>query len=357
MKKIALFSVLVILILLQVACRTVLGEPTAPTETEVKTSSTPVIELTESAPTEIPPEPTSAPTDAIESTEISPEPTGESAESPPTDLPPAPPAGELPPQTNAAEIRPEDRRDDLIVLTNLMGFQVLDINGESLGVVPDYIINTCETYIIYFVQEPGGALESMPGNRLIVPFEAVTINSGYLDAEAQAIGLHLMADHFAAAPAFPESMPLLPSSWEPQVWAYWPQYVRLGVLTTECNVPSSDGGTVAVQKIAYASQLLVAELQDALQENLGAVREILIEPESGKMHFFVVEVADGSGFVLVTPGAVNIPEWALEPENDITLVLLAENQMLFNAPRVASLEEAASGSARQEAWEYWANYR
>jgi hypothetical protein len=47
----------------------------------------------------------------------------------------------------------------------------------------------------------------------------------------------------------------------------------------------------------------------------------------------------------------------LEPGNDITLVLLAENQMLFNAPRVDGLEEAASGSARQEAWDYWANYR
>ena len=57
------------------------------------------------------------------------------------------------------------------------------------------------------------------------------------------------------------------------------------------------------------------------------------------------------------PGAVNIPEWALEPGNEITLVLLAENKMLFNAPRVASVEEATSGSAQQAAWEYWSIYR
>jgi sporulation protein YlmC with PRC-barrel domain len=375
MKKIALLIVLMILILIQLACRTVMGEPTAtaepevvspstplveptsPAEPEVEASNTPIIEPTEPAPTEVPPEPTSAPTEKIEPTASEPEPTSESVEPPPTELPPAPPPGEMPPQTNAAEIRPPGRRDDLIVLSNLMGFQVLDINGESLGVVPDYIINTCETYIIYFVQEPGGVLEPSPGNRLIVPFEAVTINNGYLDAEAQAIGLHLTADHFTAAPRFPESMPLLPSTWEPQVWAYWPQYVRLGVLTTECNVPSSDGSLVVVQKIAYASELLIAELQDALQETLGTVQEILIEPESGKMHFFVVELADGSGFVLIPPGVVNIPEWALEPGNEITLVLLAENEMLFNAPRADSLEEAASGSARQAAWDYWAAYR
>ena len=188
-----------------------------------------------------------------------------------------------------------------------------------------------------------------------MPFEAVTINSGYLDAEAQAIGLYLTAEHFTVAPIFPESMSLLPSSWEPPVWAYWPSYIRLGVLNTECKVTGSDGNLVVVQKVAYASELLVAELQDALQETLGTVKEIILEPESGKMHFFVIDVADGNGLALVPPGAVNIPEWALEPGNEITLVLLAENEMLFNAPRVGSV--AASGSARQAAWEYWSNYR
>ena len=356
MKKIALFAVLMVLILVQIACSTVMGEPTAPAEPAVEATSTEGVQPTEPASTETLPEPTSIPTEVVEPTDTPPEPTSEPDE-PPSEMPPAPPSGDLPPQTDAAEIRPSNSRDDLIVLSNLMGYQVLDINGESLGLVPDYIINTCETYIIYFVQEPGGTLEPTPGNRLIVPFEAVTINSGYLDAEAQAIGLYLTADHFVAAPRFPESMPLLPSSWEPPVWAYWPSYIRLGVLNTECKVTGSDGSLVAVQKVAYASQLLEAELRDALQETLGTVKEIIIEPESGKMHFFVVEMVDGNGFVLVPPGAVNIPDFALEPGAQISLVLLVENQMLFDAPRIGSVEEAASGSARQSAWEYWSNYR
>jgi sporulation protein YlmC with PRC-barrel domain len=356
MNKITLFG-LIVLTLVLAACSTGEETPTAPAAPVIEATSMPVVQPTEPASTEVPLEPSSTPTEVIEPTEVPPEPTSEPIELPPTEVPPAPPPGDLPPQTNAAEIRPPEKRDDLIVLSNLMGYQVLDINGESLGMVPDYIINTCETYIIYFVQEPGGALEPSPGNRFIVPFEAVTINSGYLDAEAQAIGLHLTADHFAAAPAFPESMPLLPSTWEPPVWAYWPSYVRLGVLNTECKVTGSDGSLVVVQKVAYASQLLVAELQDALQETLGIVKEIILEPESGKMHFFVIDVADGNGLALVPPGAVNIPDWALEPGNEITLILLAENEMLFNAPRVGSVEESASGSARQAAWEYWAIYR
>jgi sporulation protein YlmC with PRC-barrel domain len=357
MKKITLVTVLMILVVVQVACRTVVGESTAPAELDVEASSTVDIQPAQPVSTNTPPEPTSIPTEVVEPTEVTPEPTSEPVELPPTEQPPAPPPGDLPPQTNAAEIRPADSRDDLIVLSNLMGFQVLDINGESLGVVPDYIINTCETYIIYFVQEPGGALEPSQGDRFIVPFEAVTINSGYLDAEAQAIGLYLTTDHFSTAPVFPESMPLLPSSWEPPVWAYWPSYIRLGVLNTECKVTGSDGSLVEVQKIAYASQLLVAELQDAVQETLGTVEEIIIEPESGKMHFFVVEMVDGSGFVMVPPGAVNIPESALKTGAQISLVLLVEKQMLFDAPRIGSVEDAASGSARQSAWEYWANYR
>ncbi len=356
MKKIALFAVLMVLIFVQIACSTVMGEPTAPAEPAVEATSTSGVQPTEPASTETLPEPTSIPTEVVEPTAAPPEPTSEPDE-PPTERPPAPPPGDLPPQTDAAEIRPADSRDDLIVLSNLMGFQALDINGESLGVIPDYIINTCETYIIYFVQEPGGVLEPSPGNRFIVPFEAVTINSGYLDAETQAIGLHLTADHFVAAPSYPESMPLLPSRWEPPVWVYWPAYIRLGVLNTECKVTGSDGSLVAVQKVAYASQLLEAELRDALQETLGTVTEIIVEPESGKMHFFVVEMVDGNGFVLVPPGAVNIPDFALEPGAQISLVLLVENQLLFDAPRVGSVEEAASDSARQSAWEYWSNYR
>ena len=357
MNKITLFG-LIVLALVLAACSIGEGTATAPAETVFEATSTPVVQPTKPAPTEIQPEPTSTPTEVTEPTEVPPEPTSAPVEPTPTEeVPAAPSPGGWPPQSNAAEIRPPEMRDELIVLSNLIGFQVTDQNGESLGTVPDYIINTCETYIIYFAQQPGGALDSTPGSRLIIPFEAVTINSGALDAEAQSVVLHLTADQFAGAPSFPESMDLLPTVWEPEVWTFWNTLVRLGVLTTECKVTGSDGNPVVVQKVAYASQLLVAKLQDALQTELGTVKEIILEPESGKMHFFVIDVVDGNGLALVPPGAVNIPDWALEPGNDITLILLAENEMLFNAPRVGSVEDAASGSARQAAWEYWAIYR
>ena len=77
MKKLALFSVLIILILVQVACRTLAGEsePAAPSMAEVEASSTPTVDLTEPTPTEKPPESTNTPTEAIERTEVPPEPT------------------------------------------------------------------------------------------------------------------------------------------------------------------------------------------------------------------------------------------------------------------------------------------
>ena len=94
-----------------------------------------------------------------------------------------------PPQSQAAEIRPKEMRQELTHLSNLMGYQVLDENGDKLGVASDYIVNTCETYIIYILMEPVASLNIAPGSRVVIPFEAVTINSGVLDAQKKAIQL------------------------------------------------------------------------------------------------------------------------------------------------------------------------
>ena len=61
-----------------------------------------------------------------------------------------------PPQTNAAGIIPPERREELTRLSSLLKFKVTGLDGAELGQVSDFIINTCETYIIYFTVEPGG---------------------------------------------------------------------------------------------------------------------------------------------------------------------------------------------------------
>lgn len=264
----------------------------------------------------------------------------------------SPPAGK-PPQSQRAEIRPVELRAALTRASALIGFQVLDRDGAFLGTVADFVINTCETYLIYFLLAPAEELDSPAGSRLVVPYEAVTINSGALDAQAQAIQLSLAAGQFTGAPAFAESQELVPTDWEAEVRAFWSQIVRLSNLTTGCRVAAPGGGTTEVYKVAHTSELIGAELRDGLQNGLGQVEEIILEPESGKASFFVIRLGAGGGLVLVPLRAVNIPKEALGPGSEISLVLLTENELLLNAPQIQTVEEAVQMRAQGAAWGYW----
>ena len=256
--------------------------------------------------------------------------------------------GEKPPQSQAAEIRPKEMRTELIHLSKLLGYQVLDENGDKLGVASDYIVNTCETYIIYLLMEPEASLNVEPGNRVVVPFEAVTINSGVLDAENKAIQLRLTPEQFSGAPTFSADQQLTPTDWEGAVRAFWSKVVRIGMLATSCNVA---GGPV--YKIAYATQLLKVELYDGQNNLLGVVQEAILEPESGKLGFYIVKPATGEGLVMVHLRAINIPKEALLPGGTLTLVLTADPQVFWDAPRITSLEEADDFELQSKMRNYW----
>jgi sporulation protein YlmC with PRC-barrel domain len=264
---------------------------------------------------------------------------------------PAPPTfGKKPPQSQAAGINPADQRQALTRLSQLIGFQVVDQDGVNVGKVTNFIVNTCETYIIYFVMKPAPDLNLAAGVQLVIPFEVITINSGVFDVPAKTIQLALSSPILAGAPAFPDSMQLLPNDWEAPVRAYWTQAAHLSHLSTGCNVA---GGSVTTHKIAYATQLLGAELKDGNHNLLGVVQEAILEPESGKIGFFVVSLADKQGLVLVPLAKVNIPKEALQPEAQIELVLLTENKLLANAPRIKSVEEASNPAVQGAARQYW----
>ncbi len=258
----------------------------------------------------------------------------------------------MPPQSNAAEVRPPERRDELTRLSALLDFQLTGLHGAVLGQIIDYIVNTCETYVIYAVVEPAADLNFKPGSLLMIPFEAATINSGILDAEARTLALSLAPGNLTAAPVFPAPLTLYPIEWEASVRAYWRQVVRVGALHSECRAGNSTAAN-AVHKIGYARELLAAEIKDGNQNVLGTVREAILVPESGKLGFYVVELAGSGELVLLPLGKSNIPEAALQPGSTLELVLLADNNQLLQAPRLASLEEAASASTQNTARQYW----
>src|SRR5260221_2537398 len=130
------------------------------------------------------------------------------------------------------------------------------------------------------------------GQKLVIPFEAITINSGVLDAQAKAIVLHLNPDRLQGAPTFPVAMALFPNSWEQSVRDHWQRMVR------------------------------------------------------------VVSLKDNGGLFLLPLAKTNIPQKALEPGAKIELVLLADNNRLAGAPRIAA-DQATDGGAQSAARGYW----
>lgn len=254
-----------------------------------------------------------------------------------------------PAQSQAAEIRPQEMRTELTHLSNLIGYQVLDENGDKLGVASDYIVNTCETYIIYILMEPAADLKVAAGSRVVIPFEAVTINSGVLDAQNKTIQLRLIPPQLSDAPSFPAGQQLTPTDWEGAARAFWSELVRIGKLATSCNVP---GGPV--YKVAYATQLLGVALYDGQNNLLGEVKEAILEPESGKLGFYILKPARGDGLVLVDLRATNIPKEALLPGGVLSLILLTDPLLFWDAPRITSIEEADDHAIQGKMRQYWA---
>jgi sporulation protein YlmC with PRC-barrel domain len=246
-----------------------------------------------------------------------------------------PVAWKKPVQSQAAGIHPADMRTKLTHLTNLIGYEVVDAKGDKLGVASDYIVNTCETYIIYILMQPDASLDIASGNLVVIPFEAVTINSGVLDAQKKSIQLQLSPDQFKGAPTLTPGEQLTPTDWEGGVRDFWMKSVRIGVLQTSCN---TSGGPS--YKVAYATQLLGVKLYDGRKALLGTVEDAILEPESGQFSFYIVKPETGKGLVMVPMGNTNIPKEALAPGGTLTLVLLAQPDVFWGAPRITSAGQA-----------------
>ncbi len=253
-----------------------------------------------------------------------------------------------PPQSQAAIIQPNSMRMQLTHLSNLIGYQVLDVNGNKLGVASDYIVNTCETYIIYILMQPVASLNIASGSRVVIPFEAVTINSGVLDGQNKSIQLKLSPGQFSGAPTLPAGQPILPNDWESATRSFWRNVVRIDGLTTSCGTA---GGAVHLDGLA--TQLLGVKLYDGKNNLLGTVQDAILQPESGQVYFYVVRPAQGDGLVMVPLADTNIAQGALAPGATFKLVLLAQPEVFSGAPRITSASQADDPAMQGKMHQYW----
>jgi sporulation protein YlmC with PRC-barrel domain len=147
------------------------------------------------------------------------------------------------PSSDRAEILPESGRAELTRLSALVGYQVIDRDGQVLGTANDFILNLCEAHILYIVLDADPALGLQGGEQALIPYEIVTLHSGTLNSEDRTIQLDLALDNVQAAPAMsPDAFDVTSSEWEAGVQEFWTAFGNLS-LTTECRVPPAETGT------------------------------------------------------------------------------------------------------------------
>jgi sporulation protein YlmC with PRC-barrel domain len=253
-----------------------------------------------------------------------------------------------------AQVIPETGREAATLLSELLGYQVEDQNGNTLGTVDDFILNMCEAHIVYVVLEADTSLELEDGNMLVFPYETVSLQDGIIDVDQRVIVVSVDAEQFTASPSVRERLDLTTTDWEADIRAHWSEVGRLSNLSTDCNVPvqsgmgennnTEDSRRQDITRIAYATEVLDMQLVDGNGNLMGQVEEVIVEPESGWLPYVAIRM--DNELVLAPFGALNLDE----ATRDQNLVLLVEPEILENAPRVDSLPH---DGLRGEPFEYW----
>jgi sporulation protein YlmC with PRC-barrel domain len=290
-------------------------------------------------------------------TEFSPgeaqDPDGEPELEEPSAIQVPPELGQTDPGLRGANVLPETGRDTATQLTVLLDYQVKDQNGENLGQVADYVLNMCEAHIIYIIVQANQSLD-VEGDFIIIPYEAVTLEGGVIDVDSQNIFVNFTMSQFTGTAAYQDHPDLSTTGWEDETRYFWSELMNLSNLTTECRVPAQEGeGRQVIVRIAYASEVIGAELVNGRNEHVGEIEEVIVVPESGLMRFSAIST--GQGMIAAPPGALNIQANGDSQTDDLTLVLLVEDGVLVNAPRVENLPELEP-SWEARFFDYWSQH-
>ncbi len=307
------------------------------------------------------------------------------------------------PDTNGqllgAKVNPADARSQAVLLSNVMNYNVVDRNGHPIGKVSDYILNMCESNIIYMVIDADPSLNLQNGSMLVVPYQEFTLASGVIDVNNHNLVMNIDQSSFQGAPAFNQKPDLSNTSWESDVRDYWTNIVQLSALSTQCQVPqgpvsasqtTTPSGTAQatvqadntmVTKIAYASDVLGMQLLDGQGNPVGQVNEVYLVPESGRIRYLAIDKSgaqqpgtatqaatpmstpaatsqsaqSGNMQIVIIPiGAVNLQQSQSGQGN--VLVLVVTPQAFQGAPVLSGLPDVSQQTWDANAYQYWNQY-
>jgi sporulation protein YlmC with PRC-barrel domain len=134
-----------------------------------------------------------------------------------------------------------------MLLSDMLKFQVVDANGDTIGQVRDFVVNMCEARLLYLavnVQVTGNTgANGVP--LVLIPYEALVRNEQGMapGVSGNAFMVNVNANQLSNAPAFDvTTLDLQNPTWESGVQTFWKQYAKLSV-TTGCNVPATGAAT------------------------------------------------------------------------------------------------------------------
>lgn len=129
---------------------------------------------------------------------------------------------------------------DLEALSAMLRYRVVDNAGNELGMVRDYIVNTCEAHILYIV------LDARTGSQaVLIPYEAVSLNQNRPDdAAADELVVNFDASLLGSVPTVDlNRVDFESANWDSAVINFWRQNIPIS-LTSACNVPTGSGTAV-----------------------------------------------------------------------------------------------------------------
>lgn len=249
----------------------------------------------------------------------------------------------------ATEMLPDTGFVDPGRVSNLLDFDVWNQDNEQIGTTEDMVINLESKQVDYVIVEVGGFL-GIGGKQVAVPydrFQVVTNESSTTDDGPQnAFIIDATRDELESAPEFDDD--LLPNlgdparDWDADLSGYWEG--GMVTATEESGTPEATEvmttpeatdttGVMAegnLQGAVLATDLLGMTVQDAQNNDLAEVQDVIIDPQSGDVNYAVVEVSgieDIDGQWLLIP----LDHLSINAQDNV-LVVSTDSSTLVDAP-------------------------
>jgi sporulation protein YlmC with PRC-barrel domain len=206
----------------------------------------------------------------------------------------------------------------ILKASDFMGMPVVNQSGEKLGEIQDLAIDTDQERVAYAVLSFGGFL-GMGEKWFAIPATALT-----LPADRKQFVLAMDKDRLKNAPGFAKDRwpQMGDSTWESGIHEFYdqePYWMSIGEGSTPTNM----------NRIQKASDIIGRSVQNNQRENLGSIKDLVIDPDQYRIAYTVLSFG---GFMGLGDKLFAMPTSVLQmPSNEKFAVLTVDKNRLKEA--------------------------